>query len=339
MKHLHPVAWLLFALACSSLIFGSTNWLLHLIVLVTVVAVAGARGGRRRGAFTIALSIGGLGFFAHLVVGALLRNAPENPHVLFLLPGWDIGPSSAETMITLGGAVSVEQLTASLGAGLAWWVACALIGLLWQACPAGQWCDLASDLFGRGAGVLLPICCLGEALVSVRSKKVRPDYLATVLHSERQIEQSWRARTKPAPPSAGRSTVAAVVLVSCIVAVGWAASLGSDATRTLWGVSVTVTPGWLAVIVALMWVVGRVLAGGQRLSDRLRRVDVVAIVLALAVVANRMIASYADAASIFHPALAAIPALPWALVAVVVVVAGMWIMLGRIVASQPAGVN
>lgn len=146
MNRLHPLAWLAIAAGLAVTVVASTNWLLGVVALAGVCLVAWTRGGPRTAAFLWAFAAGAAGFVAQLALGAMVGGDPATSRVLVTLPVWDPG-----TGVSLGGPFTAEALAVAVERGLDVWVLCAVVGLLWQACPARQWDTLVAMFFGRGA--------------------------------------------------------------------------------------------------------------------------------------------------------------------------------------------
>ncbi len=319
---LHPLSWLGICLSLAYVVTSSSNWAVTLVVLCCVVSLSVARAGERRSAALWALVVGGVAFLVHLVLGALAGPIPADPTVIRFLPEWAPGES-----VSVGGPVTVEQLSVALERGLDAWVLCALVGLLWQACPAEQWCDLARTFFGRGSQLLVPALCLGESVAVVRSRGHRRGRIGAVVEANRELGELWRMHARPSRPVAGRAVVAAFLLmlvtgVLFVIAMIGGLQVRLDADRVI-----TVSARTLLLVVVVVWMLTRLTFAGQRLTRPLGWPDGLALLGVVAVVGGTVATDVAGNTEILTGTPGEWPRLPVLLVAGVAISLVTWMAL------------
>lgn len=282
---LHPLSWLGIGLSLGYAVASSANWAVTLVVLCCVVGLSVACAGERSAAAIWAFCVGGVAFVIHLVLGALVGPIPADPTVIRFLPEWSPGPA-----VSVGGPITVEQMSIAVERGLDAWVWCALVGLLWQACPAEQWCDLARTLFGRGGQLLVPALCLGEAIAVVRSRGHRRGRIGAVVEANQELGELWRMHARPSRPAPGRAVAAAFLLMLVVGLVFVIAMIGGLPVRLHADEVVTVRARTVLLVVAVVWVLTRLTFAGQRLARPLGWPDGLAF-LGVAVVVGGVVAT------------------------------------------------
>ena len=286
MRHLHPGAW--FAL-CASLVFvcgTAGNVLVTAVVVVCAVAISAVRQGPRAAAFVAALWLGC--FLAAVVLGMGLLVGPDSGQTSVLL---DVPVLRLGAGAELGGVYTSYRLVASLTKALQVFALCAILGLAWQACPAGQWCDVADRLLGRWALILAPLLSLGEAASQARQAGYRGWRLGpAIVDRDLALVSSWQRHVRsPLPPiSAVASMLAAVgAMASILLPLGVSAMGGLHLGR--FHVSGVGLLGLLLLGFVLLRLIAR-RAPGHR--TRIRLIDAAACVAAVAPVAAVLAAPY-----------------------------------------------
>lgn len=324
MKHLHPLAWLGIGGSLSAVALQTQNWLVGLVVLFCVIGLSRVRGGSRVAAFAGAMKAGGILFATHLVLGALVSKMPDNPTVLFFLPEWVVSQG-----ISIGGPYSVGQLSVSVERGLDAWVVCAIVGLMWQACPAGQWCDLAVTVFGRGGQLLVPGICLGESLARVQRRPRGRGVFMAVADANQQLSDLWRVNSRPSRPNPGHAAVAAVLFLMVGGVLFWISWLGGLRVRLAASRLVTISsPGVLAGVL-VVWFIARLSVSHEELTPALRRADVGALIGFLLIVASLLFSRWTGDTTAMSTKPGTWPQVPLVIVGVMASMVVLWSVLDR----------
>lgn len=255
MRHLPAITWASLALGAGACLLTSTNPLVAITIITGCLLAAAFRQGPRLRTFTRTMTLGLATALLVLVIGLATGASSSQTSVLFELPTVVLGND-----VSFGGLYTTHRLMVTAAAALevvAW--AC-LLGLLGQACPAGEWCDLATTILGRGAQLLAPTLCLGEALSRQRGRL----NLTELLRLDAQVVQAWRRHRPPPRPSARASLVAGAVLVLLGGGALAVAALGGLRTELLPGRTLS----GLALLGAacVVWVVLRVVTGASLAS-------------------------------------------------------------------------
>lgn len=268
MRHLHPMTWLVSVIGLAVAVALADNPLVTLVVIVCAVTIAVARRSPRATAFTAAVEFGAMLGVVVLVIG--LFTGPESPGAtaLFTVPSPPLGAGAA-----LGGSYTGYRLVATALQALKVLAYCTLLGVLWQACPAGQWCDLAETLLGRGALLLAPMLCLGEAISRTRADGHWYRHMtATTIDHDTDIVSSWHRHTRHHPATALSAAVAGIT-VALVVLLLVAATMLGGVPLTFGSHTAVVTGPALLVIITVLWFLLRLSVGGVSLVPPLTAVD------------------------------------------------------------------
>lgn len=279
MRHLHPLAWLLLGGSLAVTVAVAGNPIATVAVLVCAVVISGARRSPRSSAFGSVVKIGVLLGAIVLVIGLFTGPASGNTTVLFTVPRFSLGAGA-----DFGGIYTTYRLAATGTTAIEILAYSALVGLMWQACPAGQWCDLAETFLGRAALLLAPLLSLGEAVARVHDTgHPRWGLAPAIVDQDLQIASSWRRYSPHPRPSAISALAASLTLIVVTALVLAASMLGGIPTSLAGGHTI---PGLaLAGAIACCWALLRPTIGGAALIPRLTGPDVVAAVISLLPVA------------------------------------------------------
>lgn len=323
MRHLHPLAWLTL---CASFVFvavGAGNILVTAMVLLCTVGISTARQGPRTGAFAAALWLGAFLVVVVLTMGLVVGPDTGQTSVLLEVPALRLGAGS-----DLGGVYTFYRLVAGLTQAVQVFTLCAVLGLAWQACPAGQWCDFAETLLGRGALLLAPLLSLGEATVRARQAGRRRWQLGpAIVEEDLALVASWQrhARRPSQPPSAvGSMLTALVAIVVTLVPLGVATMDGVS----LAGVRVSGF-GALAVL-GLGVVAARLMVRRGRFVPRIRMLDAGACGAGMIPAAAVLAAPYTGDEAHFGVSFDAWPGLP------LITVASLLVCTAAVIVAQGA---
>lgn len=227
MRHLHPVAWLTLCVSFAMTLGAAGNILVTMLVLLCTAGVSIARHGPRASAFGASMRLGVFLAALALVMGLIVGPDTGQSSVLLDVPELNLGAGS-----DLGGVYTVYRMVASLTQAARILTLCALLGLAWQACPAGQWCDFAETVLGRGALLLAPLLSLGEATVRARQGGYRRWQLGpAIVEEDLALVASWQRharRSARRPWAVGSMLTVLGAMVVVLVPLGVAAVDGVD---------------------------------------------------------------------------------------------------------------
>lgn len=328
MRHLHPLTWLLLGASLAVTVAMAGNAIVTVIVLACAIVISAGRRSPRISAFRSALLVGAMLGLIVLVMGLFTGSGGGNTTVLFTVPQFNLGAGG-----TFGGIYTLHRLATTGVNAVEILTYGSLVGLMWQACPAGQWCDLAETFLGRAALLLAPLLCIGEALSRVHDTgHPRWGLAAAVVDEDLRIASSWRRYSPHARPSALSALVAglAVMIVTALVLA--ASMLGGIPTSLAGGH--TVTGLALAGAIACCWALLRPTIGGAALIPSLTWPDALAALAGLLPVAAVLVAGLTGDASQFKTPDGQWPGLPPVTVIAVCLATAVVMILGASVARR-----
>lgn len=253
------VAWFAFCLMLVVVVFKAERWHLVAASLAVTVVASVLRGGPRVFAFTVSFSVGAFGLLVHLFLGATMLPVGEGGRLIAFLPEWSLGPG-----VSVGGPYTVQQLELSAQRGLEVLTLCAILGLVWQACSAQDWCAFARIIFGRGSQLFAPVLCLGEAIVMTKAPEFKGGRLLAVVEINRELAQS-ATHTSPAQArSAGRAVLATVLVLIFGYSAFYISSLGGMNIRMYDGNIVQLNAKTFVYTVLFLWFVVRLVVGRKQ---------------------------------------------------------------------------
>lgn len=192
--------WLAWFAALGLLVTGTGNLIVLAAALTSCVAAAALGRRDRRPLFVAAAGVA-MALVAVWVLWSVLLQRGGDGTVLWLLPAWN--PSSGGSF---GGPVTIAQLLYGLARALRAAAIGLMAGLLGQQVAAAGWLTLADATLGRGAGLLAPLCCAGDAYLTRRTARARAlagglrlrggsGGLADLALASREAAQDWAALT------------------------------------------------------------------------------------------------------------------------------------------------
>lgn len=277
MRHLHPLAWAILGVSFATVIAQAGNVLVTALALTCIVVISKMRQGPREAAFGALIGVGVSLLMVVLVIGLFTGAEGDQTAVLFRVPNINLGTGGE-----FGGIYTVYRLVATASEGLKVLSYCAIAGLLSQACPAGQWCDFAEALMGRGAIMLAPLLCLGEATVHARAAGQPWWQLPTLIAEQDAVMvASWRrySRTqirRPAMASSLALSVGVVLIVFVVLGISFFNGIPGVVTDNdlVSGISAF-------VVICCCWVAVRLSSGRARLAPPITGRDGLAMLAAL----------------------------------------------------------
>lgn len=305
LRHLHPLAWLALSASLAVTVARAGSVVVTLTVLSGAIVVSAARQGPRASAFIASLKLGALLAVIVMVIGLFTGpSASSSTTVVFTVPYFELGAGGG-----FGGVYTTFRLAATATHAADVLVYTCLVGLAWQACPAGQWCDLAETFLGRAGLVLAPMLCLGEAVARARQTgHPRWGLAATIVDHDMSLASSWW-RYSPHRGSSARSSLIASIATTLVVLLVLAAGMFGGVSTGLGGGSTISGPALLGGI-ACCWAVLRLTVGGARFVPSLTAADVVAVVAATVPAIAVLAAGFTGDAPALHTPQGTWPALP-----------------------------
>ncbi|MCW5954257.1 MAG: hypothetical protein KIT69_18565, partial [Propionibacteriaceae bacterium] len=216
--------WLAWCGVLGVMVAATSNVIVLTVVIAACVIAALAGSGDRRPLFVAVAGVAIALVAVWVLWSLLLQRGGAGGTVLWVLPAWN-PPSGG----SFGGPVTLTQLHYGLIRALRAAAITLMVGLLGQQVAAAGWLRLADAALGRGAGLLSPVLCVGDAYLARRT--ARAQALATGL----------RVRD-------GSGGLAELALVARQTAQDWMATM--ERSRSTWrgvvglGLQVVLLGGW-----------------------------------------------------------------------------------------------
>jgi hypothetical protein len=309
--------WLLW-FGCVVVVVAGTSNAITLATLIGSCLVAALATGRARRPLFGAASAVALAMMAVWVVWSLLIHRDGlGGTVLWVLPAWN-PPNGG----SFGGAVTVTQLHYGLVRGLRAAGLALLVGLLGQQVAAAGWLRLADATLGRGAGLVAPLLCAGDAYLDRRAIRLRAlatgiragrgaGLLTELTLAARQTAIDWTAATGLQRTS-GHGVLG--LALQLVLLAGWSIGILPANQQATGLSSIELTAVWLAAAIGLG------LAFHHRDLRQLRPglADLPALLGAAALIGAWLVRDSTGEAALLDTAATQFPEAPWLLLSAIV---------------------
>ena len=301
-----------------AVVVASTSNLIVLAAVVAAVSVAAGAGRRERRPLVVAAAGVAIGLLAVWVLWSLLLQRGGGGTVLWVLPAWN--PTSGGSF---GGPITLGQLLYGLTRGLRAAAIALMVGLLGQQVAAAGWLRLADATLGRGAGLLAPLLCAGDAYLVRRTARARAlatglrlrdgsGGLAELALASRQAAQDWTALLGRTP---GRWRGVIGLGLQAVLLAGWAVGV-LPAGQAVTGLTPPeLTVAWLAAAIA----VGLALHSGDAAQLRPGVSDLPALLSAVLLAAAWLTGDLTGEALLLDAPADQWPEPPWLMLSVIAV--------------------